>query len=256
MRTRTISVVALGAAALMLPAVASGPATATSVSGSTVAVHAAAVASHGTVAAQAKSKMTPNSLCNTSYGPIGTQEDGIIAWNDNSGTTFDTGGAADFRCTGGPAARTINTVQVWGYFGSSTGTDAFNVTFYKNSNANGSAEPNDNKVLCDYSGLPGASGFAYPGGGETVLQLTKPCKLKKKAARHAWVRVQNANPAGPWYWQKTSGTYMTQADWRDVHAAFGVNCTSYNDDIYLADAPPQCLGYAPPDYQDWQLILN
>src|SRR5436190_1147690 len=53
--------------------------------------------------------------CGTGFGP--TVNDGLIAWNDTTGTGFDEAGGADFTCT---VKTKIKKVVVKGYFGTST----------------------------------------------------------------------------------------------------------------------------------------
>jgi hypothetical protein len=180
--------------------------------------------------------------CGTGFGTPTATPDGIIAWNDTSGTTFDTGGGADFTC----AAKTkIKKVYVRGYFGAAQ--EQFNVTFYANDSANGSDEPNDSKVVCSYTGLLGAAGGQYPTDVTTKLKLTTPCKLKKGKY---WVAVQNNDSAGPWYWMVQNATGgSTNADWIDRHGVFTTACTTFDNDAYLVN----CLGYT---YPDWMLELH
>lgn len=181
--------------------------------------------------------------CGTGFGSATPTPDGIIAWNDTSGVSFDTGGGADFTCS---TKTKVKQVWVRGYFGANQ--EQFNVTFYKNDGASGSDEPNDSQVVCSYTGLLGAAGGQYPTDVVTKLKLPTPCKFKP--GKKYWVAVQNNDSAGPWYWMvqnATGGT--TNADWVDRHDAFGSGCTSFDNDRYLVD----CLGYT---YPDWMLELH
>ena len=180
--------------------------------------------------------------CGTGFGTATPTPDGIIAWNDTSGTTFDTGGGADFVCA---AKAKIKKVYVRGYFG--TAQEQFNVTFYANDGANGSDEPNDAKAICTYTGLLGAAGGQYPTDVVTKLKLPTPCKVK---AGHYWVAVQNNDATGPWYWMVQNATGgSTNADWIDRHGVFTSACTTFDNDTYLVG----CLGYT---YPDWMLELH
>ena len=87
-------------------------------------LRASSATSHGKVAAPpAATKLK----CGTKIGRALPTPDGIISWNDTSGTAYDTAGGADFVCK----KRTlIKRVQVFG-FGGSAPTDTFNVTFYR-----------------------------------------------------------------------------------------------------------------------------
>lgn len=206
----------------------------------------AVVGSHKSTVVHSQLARQPGSapVCGTGFGNATATPDGIIAWNDTSGTSFDTGGGADFTCG---VTTKVKTVSVRGYFGAAT--EQFNVTFYKNSGKHGSDEPNDAKVKCSYTGLVGAAGGQYPTDVVTTLTLPgKGCKLK---AGKYWVAVQNNNSAGPWYWMvqdATGGT--TNADWIDRHGVFVTTCSTFNNDLYLANS--QCLGYT---YPDWMLAL-
>jgi len=175
-------------------------------------------------------------LCGTGFG-ADPWPDGLISWRDTTEYGYNTGGAADFTC----ASRTkVKRVWVTGWFG--TNPEQYNVTFYQNSGADGSEEPNDSQVVCAYTGLIGAGGGGYEGPVLTKLKLPTPCKFK--AGRKYWVSVQNNDSAGPWYWEVTSQLSGTQADWVDRNNRFGDGCTSLDNDRYLVD----CLGYTYPDY--------
>ena len=180
--------------------------------------------------------------CGTQFGAKLPTPDGIISWNDTTGTQYDTGGAADFTC----ASRTkIKQVWVTGWdlgTGGGLHTDQFNITFYQNDPAGGSDEPNDSQVVCAYTGLPGDAGVNDYDSVLTKLRLSKPCKFK--AGKKYWVEVQNNNSAGPWYWEATSQLSGTQADWVDRNNMFGDGCATLNNNRYLVD----CLGYTYPDY--------
>lgn len=180
--------------------------------------------------------------CGTGFGTATPTPDGIIAWNDTSGSAFDTGGGADFTCS---AKTKVKQVWVRGYFG--TAQEQFNVTFYQNDSADGSDEPNDAKAVCTYTGLLGAAGGQYPTDVVTKLKLPTKCKLK---AGHYWVAVQNNDSAGPWYWMVQNATSgSANADWVDRHDAFATGCTTFDNDRNLAT----CLGYT---YPDWMLELH
>lgn len=247
MRLSTLSVAGIGAAALVLGALTTGAATA-SVSGSShSSLRASGVAGvHGAAKATALPRgINAGGKCGTSFGSELPTPDGLIAWNDTSGSSFDTAGAADVVCKGKAKKRKIKEVNVYGYFG--TPTENFNVTFYANDPANGTDEANDAKVLCSYTNLSGTAGGQYPTHQLTTLTLDKVCKLPKG---QVWVAVQNNDAAGPWYWemqQELGGN--TRADWVDRHDAFGSGCTTLDNDRYLID----CLGY---DYNDFMLLLK
>jgi len=222
--------------------VASG-ATATTFHGKNIPFHASAVTGSR---ATGHFKQTPYGhpgapKCGTAFGATLPTPDGLIAWNDTTGA-YNTAGGADFTC----AAKTkVKKVWVKGYFGAVQ--EQFNVTFYKNSGADGSDEPNDNAVVCSYTGLIGTAGGQYPTDQLTKLTLSSPCKLK---AGHYWVAVQNNDSAGPWYWEMTNDLGgSARGDWDDVTNVFGSGCTNFNNDRYLVD----CLGYS---YQDYMLELH
>src|SRR5690242_19655044 len=50
--------------------------------------------------------------CGTGFGSELSTPDGLIAWNDTSGTGYNTGGGTDFTCT---ATTKVNKVWVYGY---------------------------------------------------------------------------------------------------------------------------------------------
>jgi len=176
--------------------------------------------------------------CGTGFGPELPTPDGLIAWNDTSGTGYNTAGGADFTC----AAKTkVKAVWVLGY-NAPANPEQYNVTFYKNDGAGGSDEPNDAKAVCSYTAVPGAGGGSYPTAVLTKLKLPTACKLK---AGDYWVSVQDNDSAGPWYWEMTSQLGGTaQADWDDQNNIFGSGCTTFDNNEYLQ----QCLGYTYPDY--------
>jgi hypothetical protein len=175
--------------------------------------------------------------CGTGFGSELSTPDGLIAWNDTSGTGYNEAGGADFTCS---AKTKIKKVWVYGY-DAPANPEMYNVTFYKNDSTGGSDEANDNKVVCSYTGLSGAGGGSYPTRVLTKLTLTTPCKLR---AGHYWVAVQNNDSAGPWYWEMTSTLNGIQADWVDRNNIFGSGCTTLDNNEYLQ----QCLGYTYPDY--------
>jgi hypothetical protein len=193
---------------------------------------------HGVRApAHAPSIVPGGPKCGTGFGAELPTPDGLIAWNDTSGTGFNTGGGADFTC----ASKTkIKKVFVYGY-NAPANPEQYNVTIYQNDSAGGSDEPNDSQVVCTYTGLSGAGGGSYPTHVLTKLTLTTPCKVK---AGKYWIEVQNNDSAGPWYWEMTSQLSGTQADWVDRNNLFGSNCTALDNNEYLQ----QCLGYTYPDY--------
>ena len=234
MRVRTFSVAGLGALALVLSSMVSGSATAASPDAAlTAAGQAGVTAPSGDrfMGTDAKGK------CGSKFGPSMPTPDGLIAWND--GGAFDTAGAADVKCAGKAKKRTIKSVSAYGYFGAATET--FNVTFYGNSTAGGTDEPDDSKVICDYQGLTGSAGGQYPTHALTTLQLDSKCKLPKGTS---WVTIQNANASGPWYWEMQEAAVGVRGDWVDRGDAFGSGCTTLDNDRYLVD----CLGYPYGDY--------
>jgi hypothetical protein len=187
--------------------------------------------------AQAPSNDAGTPKCGTGFGAELPTPDGLISWNDTTGSQFDTGGAADFTC----AAKTkIKQVWVYGY-GSGVNPEQFNVTFYKNDPAGGSDEANDARVVCAYTGLLGKTGNGFYGAVLAKLKLPAPCKVKPGKY---WVSVQNNDSLGPWYWEMTPQLSGTQGDWVDRHNAFGTGCTTFDNDEYLQ----QCLAYTYPDY--------
>jgi hypothetical protein len=199
---------------------------------------------HGKYTPQAIDKKKKGK-CGTKFGSELPTPDGLIAWNDTSGTTFDEAGAADVNCTSKKAKkRTIKKVTVNGYYGQPS--ELFNVTFYGNDPTDGTNEPDDNNVLCSYSSLPGAAGGQYPTHVTTVLTLPTSCVLPQG---ESWVAVQNYDSAGPWYWEMQTEQSGDRPDWIDRHDVFGSGCTTWSNDRYLVD----CLGY---DYGDFMLLLN
>jgi len=201
---------------------------------------------HGKLVASASAPLTGK--CKTAFGTELPTVDGIIAWNDTSGTTFDEAGAADFRCGARSTkrARTIKQVTVNGYYGTAP-TEQFNVTFYGNSTTDGSNEPDDSNVLCSYTNVTGSpSGGQYPEHATTVIPLPTKCIAKRGVN---WVSVQNYDSAGPWYWEMQVEQQGNAPDWIDRHDVFGSGCTTWSNDRYLVD----CLGY---DYGDWMFVLN
>ena len=240
MRVRNLTVVGLGVAALALSTMAV-PASATS--GAGVASHLASAGKAAAVTSTAPATTPAAIKCGQSFGtPTGTP-DGIIAWNDTSGSGYDTADAVAVSCTGGKKKRTIKKVSFKGYFGS-TPTETYNINFYGNSPSN---EPDDSNVLCSYQ-QTGAGGGSYPTDAQTDITLTSKCKLPKGIS---WVAIQNFDASQPYYWEvqnePNSGGILP--DWRDVNDLFGSGCRSFSNTRYLID----CLGY---DYLGFMLQLK
>ena len=87
--------------------------------------------------------------CGSAFGTELPTPDGLIAWNDTSGSAFDTAGVSEVKCPKKKKKRKIHTVTVNGYFGQPN--ELFNVTFYGNDTSGGSNEPADGNVICSYS---------------------------------------------------------------------------------------------------------
>jgi hypothetical protein len=244
MRPRATSAAGIATTALVLTSVATGAVTASGSAASHVSLRASGLASlHGSAATAKPMGVSPAGACQTSFGKELPTVDGIIAWNDDSGTTFDTAGAADVMCL---HSRKIATVKAYGYFGTAP-TDTFHVTFYANDPENGSNEADDNNVLCDYPNLTGAAGGEYPKHVKTVLTLKPACKLP---AGQNWVAIQNVDSSQPWYWEmQDTSAGGASPDWVDRHDWFESGCTTLDNDRYLVD----CLGYV---YADWMLVLR
>ena len=159
MRVRTFTAVGFGVAALVLSTLVPGAATAASPDGPAATASAnAGVSAPAVSGGNAVAATQLAGKCKTGFGPALPTPDGLIAWND--GGAFDTAGGADVQCPRRKRARTIKKVSAYGYFGAPTET--FHVTFYRNSTAGGSAEPDDSSVICDYPSLTGTAGGQYP----------------------------------------------------------------------------------------------
>ena len=174
-------------------------------------------------------------MCGTGFGNPTDPPNGLNSYNDTSGTTNDTAGAADFTCA---VKTTVNEVWVRGYGGAEQ--EQFNVAFYKNDPADGSDEPKDRRAKCAYTGLLGTAGGAFPTDVLTQLILPRPCKFR--AGKTYWVAVQNndAAPNSQWYWMVQDATGgSSNGDWADRHNAFGTGCTRFDNDRYESDCFPQ-----------------
>jgi hypothetical protein len=178
-------------------------------------------------------------LCGTGFGTEMHTPDGLISWNDTTGSGFNTSGGADFTC-GGSTKTKIKQVWVYG-FDAPHNPEQYNVTFYKNDPAGDSDEANDTKVVCAYTGLLGAGGHGFYEAVLAQLKLPAPCKVKPGKY---WISVQNNDSAGPWYWEMTSTLNGTRGDWVDRSNYWGTGCSTLDNDRYLVD----CLGYTYPDY--------
>ena len=235
------STTSIGLAALVLVALAAGTA-----SGSASDLsHPALLASGGHPDGLASIGAIPESgkgRCGTRFGPPPSDPDGVIAWNDTTGSAADIAGAADFGC----ASRTsLTRVVTYGYGGAVS--ELFNVTFFANDRADGSDEADDARVLCSYAGIPGRAGGQYPTATRTVLRLPTPCTVP---AGEAWVSVQNYDADSPWYWEiQSRQSGITGPDWVDHHTYLSNHCMALDNDSYLRD----CNGY---DYADWMLELR
>jgi hypothetical protein len=181
--------------------------------------------------------------CGTGFGAeLSPSPDGLISWNDTTGSRYDTGGAADFTCDGFTKTK-VKQVWVTGWLACGRAcSEPFNVTFYQNDPAGGSDEGNDARVVCAYTGLIGTAGINDYAAVLTQLKLPTPCKFK--AGKKYWVAVQNNDSAGPWYWEMTSQLSGTQGDWVDRNNLFVSGCATLDNDRYLVD----CLPYTYPDY--------
>ncbi len=200
---------------------------------------------HGVKAPAQKPLHAPKAgLCGTAFGAeVSPSPDGLIGWNDTSGSGYNTAGGADFTCT--LAKTKVKEVDVYGY-NAPHNPEQYNVTIYKNSGKDGSDEPNDAKAKCAYTGLSAEGGGSYPTHVLSHIKLPTACKLK---AGHYWATVQNNDSSGPWYWEVTNDLSGARADWEDVNNLFGSGCTTWSNDRYLID----CLGYT---YQDFMLELH
>ncbi|MBV9062764.1 MAG: hypothetical protein JOY77_07520 [Alphaproteobacteria bacterium] len=204
--------------------------------GHNVSLHASGVKNFSGVKAPSH-QVAPKGkgLCGTKFGPELTTPDGLIGWNDTSGT-YNTAGASDFKCK---KATSVKEVDVYGY-NAPANPEQYNVTFYANDKK--SNEPNDKgKAVCSYTGLMAEGGGSYPTHVLSHIKLSKACKLKTGTY---WVAVQNNDAAGPWYWEMTSQLSGAPADWVDRGNVFGSGCTTFDNGEYLQ----QCLGYTYPDY--------
>jgi hypothetical protein len=183
--------------------------------------------------------------CHTTIGTPLSTPDGIIAWNDGSGTGFDEAGAADFNCGKNSTRkqRTIKKVVVYGYFGDA-GSSQFNVTVYKNK----AGEPNDSIApQCATQTVTGTpTGAQYPTNDVTTITLSTKCVAK---AGVNWLSVQILSAAGPWYWEMQNERPGNAPDWRDVNDLFGSGCTTFQNGRDLQS----CLGYT---YGDWMFIVK
>jgi hypothetical protein len=181
--------------------------------------------------------------CKTAFGTPLATPDGIIAWND--GGSFDTAGAADFKCGKNTTKqqRTIKKVIVNGYFGDA-GSSQFNVTVYKNK----AGEPDDSIApLCPTQTVTGTpTGSAYPTNDTTTITLTTKCVAKTSVN---WIEVQVVSAAGPWYWEMQQERPGNAPDWRDGNDVYGSGCTTYQNGRHLFE----CLGY---DYGDWMFVIK
>jgi hypothetical protein len=197
--------------------------------------HGVKAPAHG----QSLSPKKTNGLCGTGFGPELPTPDGLIGWNDTSGSSFNTGSGTDFTCT--KKKNKINEVDVYGYNAPSN-PEQYNVTIYANDTAGGSDEANDGaKAVCAYTGILAEGGGSYPTHTLSHIKLPTTCTLK---AGKYWVEVQNNDASGPWYHEMTSQLSGTQADWVDRNNVFGSGCTALDNDAYLSN----CLGYTYPDY--------
>lgn len=275
MRARFVAAAVVSAAALIgASALGTGANAASSGSAAAKGITKSLASSyHGTASQKATPAKGKKGKCKTKFGTELPTVDGIISWG---GAGFNDAGAADFKCK---KATTIKKVEAYGYDGSSTGTDAFNVAFYANDPfaAAGnpvSDEPNDTvAAVCSYAGLPGASNGVYPAHVLTILTLTGGgCKLGKGSY---WVSIQNTDSSTPWYWEMVSNQTGAAPDWRDVAGSFGTTCFTYDGgltggggtasgtnggDEYLGTVGPNgvnntngCLGYP---YNDWDFMLK
>jgi len=183
---------------------------------------------------------TKTAKCGTGFGAELPTPDGLISWNDTTGSGFDTGGAADFTCS---IKTKVKQVWVTGWLAcGGTCPEPFNVTFYQNDGAGRSDEANDARVVCAYTGLLGTAGINDYAAVLTQLKLPTACKFK--AGKKYWVSVQNNDTEQPWYWEMSSTLQGIQGDWVDWNNMFGTGCTTFDNDEYLQD----CLGYTYPDY--------
>ena len=153
--------------------------------GKDIPSHASAVggfhagAAHTQLALMGDSK---TAKCGTGFGAELPTPDGIISWNDTTGSGYDTGGAADFTSF---VKTKINQVWVKGFQG--TDQEQFNLTFYQSDPAGSTGEPNDTQVVCAYTGLIGAAVGFYGTVVLAKLKLPTPCEFK--AGRKYWVTV-------------------------------------------------------------------
>jgi hypothetical protein len=209
--------------------------------GKDIPSHASAVAGFHGVKAPTHNQLAGEPAgapkCGTGFGDD-PWPDGLISWNDTTGSGYNVGGAADFTCS---VKTKVKQVWVTGWLDFKTNPEQYNVTFYKNSRAGGSDEANDSQVVCAYTGILAEGGISFPIPTLSHIKLPTKCKLRPG---HYWVSVQSNDSGDPWYWEVTSKLSGAQADWVDRNNKFGDGCTALDNDEYLQ----QCLGYTYPDY--------
>ena len=191
------------------------------------------VPAHKEVAA---SKEPSAAKCGTVFGSELPTPNGLIAWNDTSGTGYYNASGTDFTC-----ATKSKIKQVWVYgYDAPHNPELYNVTFYK-ADSDTDQEAKTAVKGCSYAALSGAGGGTYPTRVLTKLKLSPACKLRPG---HYWVSVQDNDSSGPWYHEMSSTLQGIQADWVDVNNQFGTGCTTFDNNEYLQG----CLGYTYPDY--------
>ena len=220
MRSRALSAMVAGAAALALAATFAAPANAGS--GPTATQRGVA----GPAAAA-----SPGAVCfSSAAADVG---DAVTSQNfarvDNA---FDTQTAGDFKCPGRTGAFKIKKVSVVGQYSPDGGpADSVNVRIYNNT----SGEPDS--VKCSYKNLP------YTNGPSFEIALPSACRVANGKAY--WVEVQanmDFDPNGQWFWELGTPADFKQADFQNPGGGFGTPCPTYQNDLYLPDCIPGLPG--------------
>jgi hypothetical protein len=260
MRRHTVFAAAISAAALATYGLSAGTATASSPGAVAVA--------HSSTAVSGTATVYPNAKCGTAEGTW--TSDGISAQNGGAtNPSLQTWGAKQVKCKG--TALNASQVVLDGYPNQAVNMK-FNILVYRNTKAfntvryTNDPQPNDAKgTLCSYADEAGTFAAAGVSGAQWTINLSKPCKVKKKIAKKGvWFAIQADfdQSGGQWFWAtQTTADVPNEADWADTQNLFGLGCISFakppvGSDIGATKDMQDCIFSGDIGEKDFIMVLN
>jgi hypothetical protein len=261
MRKHTLFAASISAAALSVYGLSAGAADASS-SGAAVAT------AHSSTGVSGTPTSFPAAKCGTAEGTWAS--DGISAQNGApTNPSLNTWGAKQVKCVG--TALNVSQVVLDGYPNQAINIK-FNIEVYRNTKQYNTArytndpQPNDAKgSLCSYTDEAGTYAAAGVSGAQWTINLSTPCKVKRKIAkRGVWFAIQADldQASGQWFWAtQTTADHPNEADWTDTQNLFGAGCISFakppaGSDIGATKDMQDCVFGGDVGEKDFIMVLN